>query len=146
MSALLFGKLPAHGDFVARGLAFDMRDALDGWLSASLLDARDAYGAAFEERFDAAVPWQCEGDGVAGAIAASQDAAGRRFPLLLLCGGRDPAQCEDLLYAAIGEGWTADRLADEAGAAPQGSVARWQGNGRERAGAMPVDLLKEMLA
>lgn len=148
MTGLLFGKLPAHGDFVARGLSFEERDALDAWLSASLLQARAAYRAAFEERFDAAAPWRCEGDGVAGALAASQDSAGRRFPLLLMCAGRsgDAARCEELLYAAICECWSADRLVTEVGDAPRGVVKLWRGSGRERAGAMPADLLKEMLA
>lgn len=148
MSAQLFGKLPAHGDFVARGLSFEAREALDAWLSASMLDARDAYGDSFDDRFDAAPPWQCAGEGVAGAIAASQDSVGRRFPVLLLCAGTvdDGARCEELLYAAIGQGWNADRLAAGAGAEPQGAVARWLGNGRERTGAMPTDLLREMLA
>ncbi|MFV0623292.1 type VI secretion system-associated protein TagF [Sphingomonas sp. ac-8] len=148
MSARLFGKLPAHGDFVARGLSFAERDALDAWLSASLSAARETYGDAFEERFDTAVPWQCEGEGVAGAIAASQDAAGRRYPVLLLCAGEPQAaaRCEDLLYAAIGEGWSADRLAAETGPAPTGTASLWRQGTRERTGAEPADLLTAMLA
>lgn len=148
MSAWVFGKLPAHGDFVSRGLSAPQRDALDAWLSASLVDARNAYDTAFEDRFDSAPPWHCTGEGVAGAITPSQDAAGRRYPLLVVCAGtpEDAERCEALLYAAIGEGWSADRLAAEAGAAPAGTISSWSGGGQTAHAAMPSDLLTAMLA
>ncbi|MEH3040484.1 MAG: type VI secretion system-associated protein TagF [Sphingomonas paucimobilis] len=147
MTAWVFGKLPAHGDFVARGMDAAMRTTLDDWLSAAMEAARGRYPVDFAERFDGAQPWQADGDGVAGAVAASQDAVGRRFPLLLLTDGRshDPAACEELLYAAITEGWDADRLAD-AGAAPRGAVARWFGADGSLDGARPVELIAGMLA
>ena len=125
MSAFLHGKLPAHGDFVSRGLAPDERDLVDGWLAASLASARDALGAGFEAAFDAAPPWRFAWrDGArwtAGALAPSADAVGRRYPILI--GRRDllatdvhagTAALDQLLYAAIAEGWDADRLEREA--------------------------------
>ena len=147
MTAWVFGKLPAHGDFVARGMDAAMRTMLDGWLAGAMEAARTRYPDDFAQRFDAAQPWQAEGYGVSGAVAASQDAVGRRFPLLLLTDGdrHDPATCEELLYAAITEGWDADRLA-EAGAAPRGAVARWFGADGSLDGARPVDLIAGMLA
>ncbi|MGW8189859.1 type VI secretion system-associated protein TagF [Sphingomonas hankookensis] len=146
MTAWVFGKLPAHGDFVARGMDAATRGMLDDWLAAAMEAARVRY-PDFADRFDVAHPWRAEGNGVAGAIAASQDAVGRRFPLLLLTdGGRhDPAACEELLYAAITEGWDVDRLA-QVGEAPRGTVARWIGEDRSLNGARPVDLIGEMLA
>lgn len=143
MSAIVFGKLPAHGDFVARGLTAAQRSALDAWLSESLADARAAY-PDFEARFDQALPWRCTGTGVAGAIAASQDGAGRRFPLLILTDA-DEAAAEDLLYAAITQRWDADQLS-QAGAAPDGDVDCWFGGARTLSGEMPATLLREMLA
>ncbi len=148
MTAWVFGKLPAHGDFVARGLAAEDRAAFDAWLSGSLLAARDHYGAEFAERFDVAQPWQAAGDGVAGAIAASQDAVGRRYPVVLLTDrvAHDPRVCEEWLRSAIMEGWDVDRLASVA-AAPSGVVQGWSnGDGRSLMGARPIDLLREMLA
>lgn len=144
MTAWIFGKLPAHGDFVARGMAAAERATFDSWLSTALLAARDVYGAKFEARFDVAQPWRAEGDGVTGALAASQDSAGRRYPLLLL--SYDAEDPEGLLYAAITQGWSADRLSDEAGGAPGGLVTRWLGVAAERAGERPADLLTAMLA
>lgn len=148
MSAWVFGKLPAHGDFVARGIAAADRAAFDDWLSASLLAARDTHGDAFADRFDMAQPWRAEGAGVAGAIAASQDAAGRRYPVLLLAdrAARAPADCEELLRSAIIGGWDVDRLAASA-PSPRGHVARWYGaDGRSLSGERPATLLGEMLA
>lgn len=119
--AFLFGKLPAHGDFVARGLASGERDALDTWLSAEMAAARADGGSAFEDAFDAAPVWRfATADGAAwraGALAPSVDAVGRRFPLLF--GWTDIASeavgeaaiaAEHALFNAISEGWDADRL------------------------------------
>ena len=118
---VLFGKLPAHGDFVTRGIAMAERDALDAWLSASLAQARTTAGEAFADRYDRAPPWRCttivEGARVAGALTPSQDGAGRRYPVLLALrdGGEEAAAaCEALLYDAIAGGWSADVLVDRA--------------------------------
>ncbi len=149
MSAWVFGKLPAHGDFVARGMAAAARVALDDWLSTALVAAREHYGATFDDRYDSAPPWRAEGDGVAGAIAASQDAAGRRFPVLLLTdmAAQEPAACEELLHMAIVEGWNVDRLAENGTTPPRCPVVRWWGGaGRELAGDRPHTLLIGMLA
>ena len=159
MSAALFGKLPAHGDFVARGLDADTRDALDLWLSASLGAARDVLGAGFDEAYPLAPPWRFVGEARAGALAASQDAAERRFPLLLLVSGIEEtrlddaaARCEALLYEAIGGGWTADELHARASALtpdPGKSIApRWwcaDADALVRPGDRPPDLLHAML-
>lgn len=155
---VLFGKLPAHGDFIARGLTAGDRTIFDDWLSASLADAREALGDRFDECFDAAPPWRYRGTG-AGALAASQDAAGRRFPALLIVEDGDDAAaqaCEDLLYSAIGEGWSADRLAEAAASLDAGAGARvapgWSvadSDGTEvaaLAGARPPGLIRAMLA
>ena len=118
----LFGKLPAHGDFVARGLNAGDRDDLDAWLSASLSDARDVLAEAFAERYDAAPPWRfvapSDGAWQAGAMAPSVDAAGRRFPILIAIAGLSDAsaraaaaRCEELLYDALANRWDADTLA-----------------------------------
>ena len=91
--AFAFGKLPSHGDFVARGLAPGEQAAWDAFCSAGLEEARAALGSEFETRHDAAPPLRFLfgpgpfGDGWrAGVLAASIDAAGRRFVIVL--GGR----------------------------------------------------------
>ncbi|MEG3088583.1 type VI secretion system-associated protein TagF [Sphingomonas sp. PB4P5] len=156
--ALLFGKLPAHGDFVSRGLAPDERDALDAWLSASLATAREAAGLAFDDWYDRAPPWRFVTATMAGSLTPSQDGAGRRFPLLLaLRGGGEAAAdaCEALLYEAIGSGWTADILLDHvatlADATDGQGTPRWWTLGGEGfaattlAGDRPDNLIATML-
>lgn len=119
--AAIFGKLPAHGDFVARGLAPAERDSLDDWLSASMASARTALGDAFDGAFDVALPWrfvQADGAGwLAGAVAPSVDGVGRRFPILarmpvdtLERGGDGAARCEAAIYEAFEQGRDADGL------------------------------------
>lgn len=117
VTAWLFGKLPAHGDFVARGLDPCERETLDQWLTAELAAVRD--GDGFQYRYDAAPPWRFVAEDVSGwrggAIAPSIDAAGRRFPILVSASaGNDAAAagvaeaCEELVYAALGERLDAD--------------------------------------
>lgn len=165
---MLFGKLPAHGDFVARGLGAAERDAIDGWLAASLDTARDALGAAFDDAYDSAPPWRFgavdDDGGVAAAIAPSVDAVGRRFPIVVIRKGLPveavasaAEECEDLLFTALGEGWTADRLVDAVGsldpprADPWVGQARWWTLGGERfapadmAGHRPPAILHKVL-
>jgi type VI secretion system ImpM family protein len=118
MTAMLFGKLPAHGDFVSRGIAPDVRDRWDVELSTSLAAAR---GESFDAHYGAAPPWRFvrpEGEGwLAGAIALSMDSAGRRFPIVggvfidtLSLAESTGAGCEAALFSALGEGWNADTL------------------------------------
>jgi len=112
-SAFAFGKLPTHGDFVARGLSGPERDAWDAWASAGLEVARATLGAAFDERHDAAPPVRFSfgpgryGDGWrVGALAPSIDSAGRRFLLLLGVRARQapaPATIDRLAAAAESE-------------------------------------------
>jgi type VI secretion system protein ImpM len=108
-AAFAFGKLPTHGDFVARGLSGSDRDAWDAWASAGLAQARTVLGADFEARHDTAPPLRFSfgpgpfGEGWrTGALAPSIDATGRRFVIVL--GGRTaqapPAPCADRIAAA----------------------------------------------
>jgi len=111
--AFAFGKLPTHGDFVARGLSSPERDAWDAWASAGLAHARTVLGSDFETRHDTAPPLRFSfgpgpfGEGWrTGALAPSVDAAGRRFVIVL--GGRTdhtPAAASiDLIATAAEEG------------------------------------------
>lgn len=122
IGAQLFGKLPAHGDFIARGLMPAERDALDDWLAASLARAQQRLGDRFGDAFDAAPAWRFaerRDDGwLAGALAPSIDSAGRRYPILAVRQARSAdyvaataKHCEGAIYDALGGGWDADTLA-----------------------------------
>lgn len=162
--AFVFGKLPAHGDFVARGLSAGERDSWDAFLSASLAQAREALGERFETHYDSAPAWRFALGDATGAIAPSVDRAGRRFPLMLGRAGSDSpetanlaAACEDLLYRALGETMTIDSVWDamcaiEAVPSDEVIPSGWWIDGGAEAGIAPLaakrpaDLILAMLS
>ena len=124
----LFGKLPAHGDFVRRGLPPSFCEPWDAWLQAGMTAARRSLGGAWEATWEAAPAWRfalptgaCGPDPVAGVVAPSADSVGRRFALTVaatLPGAAEglwPAgwfvAMEGALRAAQAEGLDADALA-----------------------------------
>ncbi len=87
----LHGKLPAHGDFVRRGLPGRFCEPWDAWLRQGVAAARASLGEpGFEAAWDAAPAWRfllppgaCGLERVAGVLLPSRDQVGRRFPLTL---------------------------------------------------------------
>lgn len=153
-AGLVFGKLPAHGDFVRRGVAPALGDAWDAALSASLTAAKAEFGEGFAVAYMGAPPWRFAlSDGkawLAGAIAPSIDASGRMFPVIAGHGaerrdecGSIAARCEAALFSAIEERLTADALLNriERPQEPeQGEPARegWWLDGGEAKGVKPI--------
>jgi type VI secretion system protein ImpM len=93
-----WGKLPAHGDFIGRGLPQAWIQAWDGWLERGLAWAAQAHGMARLRRDLADAPtWCCVirpgcaagarqtgGPGTwCAVLAPSRDRVGRPFPLTL---------------------------------------------------------------
>jgi type VI secretion system protein ImpM len=138
----LFGKLPAHGDFLCRALPDSFVQPWDDWLQAGMAEARATLGeASYAEAWSSAPAWRfllppqaCGPDAVAGLLLASEDLVGRRFPLTLaaLLAAEGPAPAEAwfvaLHEAAAARGHTADTLlaalpepwAEDEGAVQQG--------------------------
>ncbi len=117
VTAMVFGKLPAHGDFVARGITPEVQAEIDGWLAGEMSRARAVHGAAFDRLFDHAPVWRFawvqSASTWSGAMSPSTDRIGRRFPVIAgVVGGGDQAAlaCEDKLYAALVEQWSVDDL------------------------------------
>lgn len=86
----LYGKVPAHGDFVRRGLPTSFVGPWDAWLAAGIAAARERLGSHWEAAWDSAPAWRfalpagvCGPDAVAGVMLPSQDQVGRRFPITL---------------------------------------------------------------
>ena len=127
----MLGKLPFHGDFVARGVSARDRDELDAWLASTLATAREHLGPRFADAFDSAPPWRFawhDQQWTAGALVPSVDSAGRRFPLLVARTAlkRDQVRaaaelCEEAAANAISNRWHADELAQ---AVEAGEVTR----------------------
>lgn len=86
----LFGKLPAHGDFVRRVLPRSFVAPWDAWLSEGMAAARAQLGEGWEAAWEAAPPWRfrlspgaCGPDAAFGVLVTSADTVGRLFPLTL---------------------------------------------------------------
>ncbi len=128
-TAVLFGKLPQHGDFVSRGVDPRTREDLDTWLSRSLARRAESLGEeGFAAVHDVAPVWrfvdrdQVLGPGwTAGALSPSVDRAGRRFFILLAAAGLSSNDArargealalamDDLIYEALIQGLDADAL------------------------------------
>lgn len=126
VNAWLFGKMPTHGDFVSRGLSPERRNRLDTWLSAEMMQSREQYGNHFDASFERAPPWRFanqsdEASWEGGALCASVDSAGRRFPLIVGRVASDAAlvinaadACETAIYRAFNDRLSADELWDVA--------------------------------
>jgi type VI secretion system protein ImpM len=84
-----YGKLPARGDFVGRGLPSRWRRDWDAWLQRGIALAATALDdTALRERLRAFAPWRylalpAPGEIWCGIIVASHDRVGRAFPLTL---------------------------------------------------------------
>ena len=87
----VFGKLPAHGDFLRRDLPLTFTDPWDDWLSRCLARFQQQDSAALGAQWDAAPGWRfvlpagIAGErALAGVLLPSQDMVGRRFPLTIV--------------------------------------------------------------
>jgi len=84
-----YGKLPARGDFVGRGLPPRWRRDWDGWLQRGIaLAAGTSDDAALRDRLGAFAPWRylalpAPGEVWCGIVVPSHDRVGRAFPLTL---------------------------------------------------------------
>lgn len=85
-----YGKLPARGDFIGRGLPAPWRRVWDDWLQAGFAEAAETLGgaAALRARLGDFVPWRyaataADGTGWRGIVVPSHDRVGRAYPLTL---------------------------------------------------------------
>jgi type VI secretion system ImpM family protein len=150
--AILFGKLPSHGDFVSRGLEPADAEAWDGWAAAGLEQAKAELGERFEVAHGVAPPWRfvARADGGswrAGVLAPSADGAGRRFFVLLAAEGLSAVQAgalganvaehlEAVLYAAFAEELDADETLHRVGQVLR--IAEFSSPAAEVLGAAPA--------
>ena len=114
-----YGKLPARGDFVGRGLPPRWRSGWDDWLQRGFaLAATTLDDAALRERLRAFAPRRylalpAPGEIWCGIMVASHDRVGRAFPLTLAERFAGPSS----------PGESAARLASLLGAAAEGPEA-----------------------
>jgi type VI secretion system protein ImpM len=133
----LFGKTPAHGDFVCRGLSATERAAWDRWCNAEFASARARLGERFEEAHLRTPAWRfvlapTPGDTtwMAGCVAPSCDRVGRRFLLALgvkrsapLDPTAEGARLAGLMLSLIREAFHSGAEADQLIAAAEEALA-----------------------
>ena len=107
----IIGKLPAHGDFIARGVFHSERERLDSWMAGWIDHARSELGDGFDDAYLSAPPWLFESERLTAVLIPSVDAVGRRFPALALADPNLRTQSVyDALVAALEEGQGSDEL------------------------------------
>jgi len=79
-----YGKLPAHGDFISRGVSRDTLKLFDKWLAEILTAAKDAWQDSFKENYYDAQPWLFSGGDMIAVLIPSFDRVERLFPLFVV--------------------------------------------------------------
>jgi type VI secretion system protein ImpM len=104
----LFGKLPSHGDFVARNLPPALRVGWEAWLDAGLERSRQTLGDKWLDIYLSSPVWHfavasgcCGGQPFAGVMIPSVDRVGRYFPLSILAAVPPPHTAAEI---ALGGG------------------------------------------
>lgn len=89
IAAFVFGKMPAHGDFVSRGLDDDTIEAGDAAVAAAVDLAALRWDFAWDDVYVETPVWRFLAspgslgrEWLAGIFLASVDAVGRQFPML----------------------------------------------------------------
>lgn len=127
-AAGLFGKVPSHGDFVARRLPAAFTEPWDAWLQAGMAHSRAQLGDAWLPTYLNSPIWRfalgagvCGPQAWTGVMMPSVDRVGRYFPFTIVAGVDEMAtaaagcgvpsaawyaRLEALALAALGEGFS----------------------------------------
>ena len=102
----LFGKIPAHGDFITRSLAQGFVNVWDEWLQCIVAGSREQLGEQWLEYYLTCPIWRfavhsgvVDGQAWAGILVPSVDSVGRYFPLTIAA----PLNSHINLYAFMDE-------------------------------------------
>ncbi len=117
-----FGKLPARGDFLTRGVPPEVLTPWEKWLEAAMGGARQQLGQTWLQVYERASVWRfwvgggLMGAPITGVLAPSVDRVGRRFPLTFVLTGPAETLPAPPLAGHGNAGWYAamDRAAIEA--------------------------------
>ncbi|TQV66910.1 type VI secretion system-associated protein TagF [Exilibacterium tricleocarpae] len=86
----LYGKVPAHGDFIDRGLPGSFINVWDDWLQRSVASSREVLGESWLDYYLTSPIWRfvlapgaVDNGTRAGVLLPSVDSVGRYFPLTI---------------------------------------------------------------
>lgn len=106
----LFGKLPAHGDFVQRNVPGTFVDTWDEWLMRCVQSSRDALGEHWLDVYLTSPIWRfalspgaVDAQAWAGIVMPSVDSVGRYYPLTVV--QRLPEQVNVIELVSAQTGW-----------------------------------------
>ena len=123
MTLGLFGKLPAHGDFISRGLTAPLRKALDHWVTHNI-GQRVLPAGGLRARLTLG------GARMLIVIVQSHDKPGRAFPIVTVAAdtGQESSHIDDwcdhvagTLGEAVSDTVSADALMEQLQPAPHGT-------------------------
>ena len=105
-----YGKLPAKGDFLTRGLPREFIDQWDDWLQVGMNDSRELLGDDWLQTYLTSPLWRftlpvntVSADAWAGVFMPSMDKVGRYFPMMVAA--QLPESSSHLLVAAACGKW-----------------------------------------
>ncbi len=108
----LFGKLPAHGDFIHRNLPMDVVTTWDEWLQHFIAGTREQMGEAWLDIYLTSPLWRfvftpgvIDTHAWAGVLMPSVDRVGRYFPFSVLT--RLPGVLNPLEFLTLHSDWFA---------------------------------------
>ncbi|MGH1373713.1 MAG: type VI secretion system-associated protein TagF [Cellvibrionaceae bacterium] len=125
----IFGKLPAHGDFIERNLPRSFTTPWDDWLQRCLASSREQIGSNWLDHYLTSPIWRfvlspgtVDSNTWAGILLPSVDSVGRYFPLAFvstIAGHSDPfllqlqnsewfSAAESIAISGLQEGLNAD--------------------------------------
>lgn len=110
-SPALYGKLPAHGDFIARGLDRSQSAEIDHWLTQWMKLAKAEWAEDFDDKYRRAQPWLFSGEHLTAILMPSFDRVERLFPIFACVGNGAVIQdVYDATFSGIADNKTADQL------------------------------------
>ena len=105
-----FGKIPARGDYLARGLPPSFLDPWEDWLHTVWHTGQQRFGDVWSPLIADGPAWRfvldedvCGPDAVAGLLVPSHDKLGRVFPLSLVAA--IPGRSDPAALAVTASGW-----------------------------------------
>lgn len=106
----LFGKLPAHGDFIHRNLPMDVVSSWDEWLQHFIAGTREQLGESWLDIYLTSPIWRfvftpgvIDSHAWAGVLVPSVDRVGRYFPFTVMT--RLPGVLNPLEFLALHGDW-----------------------------------------
>ncbi|MBK8209082.1 MAG: type VI secretion system-associated protein TagF [Rhodospirillales bacterium] len=105
-----YGKIPASGDFVRRGLPAEFVQPWDDWLAAAVHRSQEELGAAWLDCYLTSPIWRfamaasvCGSRAAVGVLTPSVDAVNRHFPVVIAA--LLPDTSSPLRVLEAGDGW-----------------------------------------